>query len=59
MIGIMKKSFGVALAAVALVSFGTVAPAAALQAKGPVANPEMPTLCLLHKIYVLCPNLDK
>lgn len=52
--GVMKKSLGLTLAAAVMLSFGTVAPAAAVQAK---PSPEYPNICLIWKVSGLCSNV--
>ena len=54
MIGVMKKSLGLTLAAAVMLSFGTVAPAAAVQAK---PSPDYPNICLVWKVKMLCSNV--
>ncbi|MBU8577886.1 MULTISPECIES: hypothetical protein [Brevibacterium] len=50
----MKKSLGLTLAAAVMLSFGTVAPAAAVQAK---PAPDYPSICLVWKVAQLCSNV--
>ena len=50
----MKKSLGLTLAAAVMLSFGTVAPVAAVQAK---PSPEYPNICLIWKVSGLCSNV--
>ena len=52
--GVMKKSLGLTLAAAVMLSFGTVAPAAAVQAK---PAPDYPSICLVWKVAQLCSNV--
>ncbi|MCT1921992.1 hypothetical protein M3C63_08995 [Brevibacterium luteolum] len=50
----MKKSLGLTLAVAVMLSFGTVAPAAAVQAK---PSPDYPNICLVWKVKMLCSNV--
>ncbi|MFB9777248.1 hypothetical protein [Brevibacterium otitidis] len=54
MMGVMKKSLGLTLAVAALLSLGSVSPAAAVQAK---PAPDYPNICWVWKVAQLCSNV--